>query len=383
MKLKVKPEDFVVEEIIDLPISKKGPYTLLKLQKKYWNTLDVIYFVARKLAVSKQFFSRAGLKDRYSFSTQYLTYKGDFQNIIKEKNFTVVPIGRVAQQISPKHLICNRFSITLRDLNDNDLEKIQDNYSDILEFGFPNYFDEQRFGSARHKKGFFARLLMLCHYNGALKILFCFPYKEDNIRIKTFKKYCLENWGNWRECFKLAPREFKKTFGYLIENPKDFKGTVKTIDREMLNLYLLAYQSYIFNQTLGLVIKDYGENIYEVPYSVGKFIFYKKLKDRKPMEKFFIPIINDKTILSGYIQEKIDSVLSIEGVAKKDFGLSKMRFRGVRFKSFLRQAIIFLKESSLDKPQVDEIYKGKKKIRTNFILPPGSYATLLIKRLMT
>ncbi len=382
MKIKVRPDDFVVEEVIDLIPSKKGRFTLLRLKKQYWNTLDAIDFVARKLGVPKKNFSRAGLKDRYSLSTQYLTYRGDFGTTVQEKNFSVEPVGRVERHISPENLIFNRFLITLRDLDAGDIENIRKNYAEVIEYGFPNYFDEQRFGSARHKKGFFARLLMRGHYRGALKLLLCYPYKEDNIKNKIFKRYCLEHWGDWAGCLELAPKEFKKTVRYLMKDARDYKGAIKTIDREMLNIYLLAYQSYLFNRILGLVIKDFAREVIEVPYSVGEFIYYRKLKSKDLMDKFMVPMINNQTVLNNCLQGKVSSVLAIEGITLRDFGLSKMRFRGVRFKTFLRKAFIMPEDFFIGKPEVDEIYQNRMKLTLDFKLPAGSYATILVKRLL-
>ncbi|KPJ74082.1 hypothetical protein AMJ52_01995 [candidate division TA06 bacterium DG_78] len=157
MKIKVRPEDFGVKESINLPFSKKGDYTILTLEKKYWNTLEVIDFVARKLSLSKNLFSRAGLKDRYSYSTQYLSFKCDFTATIREKNFVLHPTGKSDRPISPHHLIENKFFIILRSLTRSELEKINTNYNEITRYGIANYFDEQRFGSAKHRKGFFCK----------------------------------------------------------------------------------------------------------------------------------------------------------------------------------------------------------------------------------
>jgi len=381
MKIKVKPEDFVVEEILKIKPLKSGPYTLLKLEKKFWNTLDVIDFVARRMGVSTRLFSRAGLKDRYSFSTQYLSFKGDFTKGIQEKNFKIIPIGKIARELDPSLLKENRFTITIRSLEQEEIERVYRNYFEIKEYGLPNYFDEQRFGSARHRQGFFARLLMLGHYKGALKLLVCYPCQEDNQRLKKFKKFCAENWGKWEECLHLAPFEFRKMIGYLVKNPKDFKGAIKMLSKEMLNLYLLAYQSYIFNQVLNLIVKNYGIGISEVPYSMGRFIFYRSLKDKNFIEKLTIPMLNEKVVLTGYLEEKIAQVLSEEGISLRSFCLSKMRLRGVRFKTFFRPAIFYPEDFFISEFQNDEIYQGKKKLLIKFTLKPGSYATLLVRRL--
>ncbi len=382
MKIKVQPEDFVVEEIINLPILDSGPYTLLKLNKRYWNTLDVIDFVARQLGVSKQRFSRAGLKDRYSFATQYLSFAGDFDTVIKEKNFTLVPVGKIPKPVSSAVLKGNRFSLVVRCLTELELKKILDNSPQIEKFGFPNYFDEQRFGSARHRQGFFAKFLMLSHFQGALKSLLCFPYKEDGKKIKEFKKFCAENWGNWDECLKIAPREFKKIVAYLKDNPKDFKNAIKQIDRDMLNLYLLAYQSYLFNEILYLLIKQTQKDIIELSYAYGRFAFYKQPEKFNFIKDLKIPMLNEKTDLNGFYGRLISDVLKKEGIQLRDFKLNKLRFRGVRFKPFSRPAIVLPQGFVIGEPQEDEIYEGKKKILLNFTLPPGSYATILIKRLM-
>ena len=383
MKIKVKPEDFIVKEIIDLPFSRKGPYTILKLEKKYWNTLDVIDFIARRLSVSKKLFSRAGLKDRYSLATQYLSFKGNFVHAIQEKNFSLTPIGRSTQPILPHLMRGNEFFITLRSVENKEIDRIVENYPGLLTFGLPNYFDEQRFGSARHRKGFFAKSLMLGHYNGALKLLLCYPYRQDSKSEKEFKNYMLANWGNLQTCSHLAPPFYKRIVTYLIKNPNDHKNAIKVIDRDILNIYLLAYQSYLFNQTLIGVIEKHGVDCVSIPYLVGHLLFYKKLKnDHHTLESLKIPMISESTKLNGFVGEIINSILREEAISINDFALRKMRFRGVRFKSFLRAAFIFPKNFTLGKIEKDEIYKNRIKIKIRFILPPGSYATVLIKRLL-
>jgi tRNA pseudouridine13 synthase len=382
MKIKVKPEDFVVEELIDIPLIKNGAYTILQLKKRYWNTLDVIDSIARKLRVPKKLFSRAGLKDRYSLSTQYLSFRGDIKHTIREKNFTLTPIGKTQRAISPLCLIGNRFSITLRSLETRDIETILKNYSDVKAFGIPNYFDEQRFGSARHRKGFFAKELMLKHYNGALRLLLCYPYKEDSRVLKRFKNCCQQHWKKWIVCLPLATQQVRGIIDHLVAQPKDYRGAIKEIDKDMLNLYLLAYQSYLFNQTLSLFVEHYGNGLTHLPYSMGNFVFYRNVEDFQTLYDLTLPMINEKTSLQGITGKVIRSILRQEGIAQKNFALQKMRFRGVRFKHFLRQAIVVPQHFHLERPQDDDVYKCKKKIRLTFTLPPGSYATLLIKRLL-
>jgi len=381
-KVKVRPEDFVVDELIELPLTKKGRYTILRLEKRFWNTLDVIDFVARKMHVPKSLFSRAGLKDRYSLSTQYLSFKGKFKNIIREKNFTLKPIGTADSPVSPKTLQGNSFRITLRSLIEKEVDRLNRNTLEIKNHGFANYFDEQRFGSARHSQGFVAKKLILEHYGGALKLLMCYAYKEDSPRERKFKDYCLSQWRNWPGCLKIAPPFYRPILKYLCEHPKDFKGAIKKIDKEFLNIYLLAYQSFLFNEVLSRVVKQYGIDSVAVRYSAGDFLFYHELPSTNPVREMRIPMLNEKTKLTGSTGGKMEKVLKKEGITLKGMALQKMRLRGVRFKTFERNAVIFPTDFTITEPQPDEIYRGKYQCTVECILPPGTYATILTKRLL-
>ena len=381
-KIKVKPEDFIVDELIDIPFSNKGAYTVLKLEKRFWNTLDVIDYVARKMNVSKNLFARAGLKDRYSHSTQYLTYKGDFKHALKDDNFAITPIGRSSSAVKPGMLRGNRFTIALRNLTKRDAERIRFNANEVLEHGFPNYFDEQRFGSARHGQGFIAKKMVLEHYQGALKLLMCYAYKEDNAHEKKFKEYCLSHWRDWHGCLKTAPLFYRPVLRYLCARPKDYKNALKKIDREFLNLYLLAYQSYIFNETLARIVKRHGGENVTLKYSMGELIFFRKLSAPFRALDRSIPMVNEKTKLGGAVGQHIEKTLAKEGITLKQMALQKMRLRGVRFKYFLRDAIVLPAEFAVSKPEPDDIYTCKYKCAVKCVLSPGTYATILIKRLL-
>lgn len=382
VKIKVSPEDFVVDELIEIPLRKKGDYTILKLEKRYWNTLDVIDFVARKMHVQRKLFSRAGLKDRYSLSTQYLSFKGNVEHTIEEEHFTLTPVGKSHVPVSPRMLHGNSFSITLRNMTDGEAAKTQANAKDIITYGFPNYFDEQRFGSARHRQGFIAKKLIHQHYKGALKLLLCHSYKEDGLRERRFKRYCMNHWRDWQGCLNIAPPFYRSIIEHLTGHSKDFKGAIKKIDREFLNLYLLAYQSFLFNEVLLMVVKKYGVSNVKMKYSQGEFVFYRRLRSTQDVRRLSIPMINEKTKLTADVGKIISSVLRKEDITLKGMALQKMRLRGARFKSFERAVIVFPADFTVTRPQPDEIYKNRYKCQVKCILPPGTYATILVKRLL-
>jgi tRNA pseudouridine13 synthase len=380
-KVKVQPEDFAVDEIIRLHLTKKGAYTILKLKKRLWNTLDVIDYVARTTGVPKRLFRRAGLKDRYSLSTQYLSFKGDFKHTIREKNFTLKPIGTSQTPIGAKLLLGNSFRLTLRNLSEEESHRLRRNAGEVKQYGFPNYFDEQRFGSARHGHGFIAKKLILGHYAGALKLLMCYAYKEDSTREKRFKAYCLSHWRDWHGSLRIAPPFYRPILEYLIKHPKDFKNAIKQLDRDMLNIYLLAYQSYLFNEVLRHLIKIYSVRTVRTPYSMGELLFYHELPEQETLATLKIPMITTKTNLTGHTGTIIKRVLKQEDIMQKSLALQKMRLRGVRFKPFDRRAVVFPERFSTNDAEPDDLYPTRRKILVRCVLPPGTYATILIKRL--
>jgi tRNA pseudouridine13 synthase len=381
MKVKVLPEDFIVKELLKIPLRETGAYTILELCKKHWNTLDAIDYAARKLSVPKKNFSRAGLKDRHSLSTQYLSVKGCVRTSIREKNISIKPVGMADKELAPTDLTGNSFTITLRDLTDGESANIRNNYADVHTYGVPNYFDEQRFGSARHGRGFFAKKLLLRHYSGALKTLLCYPHKDDRRKLKEFKSCCLKNWGQWNACMHTIPHGYKKILAYLRDHPRAFKNAIKCIDRELLNLYLLSYQSFLFNETVKAYMENTENDLITIPYSAGNFVFYRRLENTAVMQGVKIPMIHHKMPLTDPVHTLALSVLEKEGVCLKDFSLNKMRFRNVRFKQFERPLIVRPEQFSIGTEKDDDLYKGKKKICVKFVLPSGAYATLIVKRL--
>ena len=383
VKIKVQPEDFVVEELIRLNLTQEGAYTILKLRKRYWNTLDVIDYVARTTRVPKESFRRAGLKDRYSLSTQYLSFKGNFKHTIREENFTLKPIGKSNTPIGAKSLFGNSFSITVRNLSTNEIDRIRRNAVEVEQSGFPNYFDEQRFGSARHGHGFIAKKFILEHYAGALKLLMCYAYKEDSTREKRFKAYCLSHWRDWQGSLRIAPPFYRPILEYLVKRPKDFKNAIKRIDRDLLNIYLLAYQSYLFNEVLRRILRTCGMRLARSHYSMGELLFYHQLSQVDALKALTIPMITARTKQAGPVGRIIEKVLKQEGIIQGKMKLQKMRLRGVRFKPFERRAIVFPEDFSVSDPEPDELYQKKRKCLVRCVLPPGTYATILIKRLLS
>lgn len=383
MKLKVRPEDFQVEEKLRLRIKKKGAYSVYRLEKEFWNTLDVVRELERRHRFRNV--GRAGLKDRYSHSVQYLSTPGAGPKSILERNYRLTLIGRADEPVSPDSLLCNSFRITLRSLADPEVEAIASELPQVRDFGVPNYYDDQRFGSARHGQGFIARKLVEGHYNGALKLWLASPSAADDSNSRRFHHLMSERWGDWRAGLEAAPAEARPVLSYLGKHPGDFKGAFRFVPRQLLELFVNAYQSFLWNETLIGVLLRLKLRLREHPYSQGNLRFYGRLNpgEHRYLRALTIPAPGpDVSFASDRVAAASAEVMGREGLQLNELKL-KLRIPGLFFKPYGRGALSAPGNITLVGPKPDELYPGRKKLRLSFTLPPGAYATIVIKRLAT
>ena len=213
MKLKVRPADFYVEEHLGLRPGRRGAYSLYRLEKEGWNTLDIIRELEHRYHLHG--IRRAGLKDRYTRSVQYLSIPGPGPSAIAAQDWKLTFVGRSTEPISNAALLGNRFSITLRDLTPDEVAAIDASFPEVILWGIPNYYDEQRMGSARHGQGFIARRLIAGHHNGALKLWLATPSAADSPRTRRAKQATLEHWGDWFRCRQYVPPEARAALDHL------------------------------------------------------------------------------------------------------------------------------------------------------------------------
>ncbi len=380
MKIKVRPEDFYVEEKVNFSLKDKGKFALYRLEKKYWNTLDLLRYLQRRYKFRR--FQRLGLKDRYSHSVQYLANPWVKKSPILEKNFSLQFLGFIDERLKSQDLLGNEFKITLRDLKREEGERILAGLALVKEYGFPNFYDEQRLGSARHREGFFAKSLILGEYESALKLYLATPSPYDEGRVRRFKVFMRENWKDWEKGKGFAPKEYKPVLDYLSEKKNDFKGAIKKIERDLLELFVNAYQGYIWNETLNQILKKMDLELFPFRYWFGELYFYKTLllEKRDYLERLQIPSLSPKSEFSEGLKEVLLKVLEREGLGLEKLKL-KLATKGLFFKPYLRKAIVIPKRLEASQLEKDEIYEGKFKLVLSFFLPSGAYATILIKRL--
>lgn len=390
-KIKVKPEDFIVKEISSIELKKKGQHAVFILKKRGWNTVDLLKKLAQKLKITFDSISYGGKKDRHAVTEQIITIKNFPKDIsFNEDNFSLKFVGFSDVPMEPKLIQSNLFKITIRAISEKACKMVVSQIENLKDYGFINYFDDQRFGSFDPKQGFIAEKILKEHYNGALKIYLTHIYPEDKRQTKERKKFFLQHWTDWQACLTKAKTVFeKRAFQHLIENPKDYLTLLRKIPYEEMSMFFSAYQSFLWNETVRRLIKSLlpNENLLIHRGIAGDYIFhYHYISNGKTDESILrylksltIPTASSKTKMPDINTEKIyKQILDEHGIKPSIFNLRKIR--QAFFKSVDR-AVIVMPESLLYRVEDDEIYEGKKKIVLEFVLPRGSYATMLIKRI--
>ncbi|NPB09195.1 MAG: tRNA pseudouridine(13) synthase TruD, partial [Thermodesulfobacteria bacterium] len=251
MRIKEKPEDFVVYEVADIAPEGRGEHALYRLTKRGATTWDVIGDVARKLRLRAEAIKYGGLKDRHAVSYQFVTIKQGPKRDIEGRNYRLEYLGQTTQPMSKARLRGNRFRILVKGVS---AEGLEEEVRLVNRFGVVNYFDDQRFGSVRHGQGFALREIILGNYEKALYLLLVEGSQYEMKRTQEFRDCLRKNWPNVRACIELAPSRWEKNLLEFLSrhrpSKRTFKRALALVDGEYLLMLCHAYQAYIWNETV-------------------------------------------------------------------------------------------------------------------------------------
>src|SRR3989344_4476683 len=196
MKLRQKPDDFMVEEIPLHELKTEGKYAVYKLQKVGMTTFAAEKVLAVHCNVQFKHIGFAGLKDTHARTTQYFsveTKKPELGNF-KERNVTSELVGFLDKPIKTGDLQGNKFIITVRDLREKDIGLVEELVEQVS-LGVPNYFDSQRFGSLKGVDGFIAKDVLKNDYESAVKKIITATTRHQKAVIRAMRKFISSNWG--------------------------------------------------------------------------------------------------------------------------------------------------------------------------------------------
>jgi tRNA pseudouridine13 synthase len=382
MRLKTTPDEFLVREATDLRIRKEpAPYRVYQLEKSDWNTADALMRIAQERRVAYTKFAYGGKKDRHAHTFQYVTVESPIDLSHKTKGYDFQALGYSTEPMGPAHILSNHFELTLREMLDSEVAKLQANETQIKEYGIPNYFDDQRFGNLDKERGLIAEKMLLGRWDEALNLALTSIYSEEHREAKERKRALREHWGDWDRCRSLARTGLEqRSFDLLQTNPNAFKEALATANRELLTMWASTYQSFLWNEVMRRYLTEHGWVRCSAPGAAGPYLFQTdaaRLHDQLviplPGRAMRFPQPDIGLILEQVLQERRLRPASLE----------KELLPGLIMNASPRNGLLVPHNLTIEPPTPDERYPGKSKVQVRFSLQRGSYATMIIKGLLT
>lgn len=334
IKIKVKPEDFIVQESQSILISlsdKNMSYTILSLGKKGYTTFEAVSRMADFFKIDQSLFGYAGLKDEDGITYQFVSVPIDIYILDRIQEFnrqyenddkfiSIIVIGYSDKKIRIGKLQGNAFQIRLRN--------VPQNVAGYLHRGtrsrvvFPNYYDTQRFGLPNMPKR--THLIGEALYN-----------EKFDLAMEHMKE------GTPDDCME-------------AEAFSDNKSYFSSMNRSKLSFYYNAFTSNMYNsylkerirEKMQCVEKNYDGIEYAMPKNGNHLI---RLSDN--LEKICVPRYDiDKnmelTLKYYYRYSYIDTIIHVNSVDE------------------------------------DTVFQGMCSVNVDFFLPSGCYATMAIKQFL-
>lgn len=381
MILKQVPQDFIVEEIplfkpdeLDKQINTSHTHKIYKLTKQGIDQFSVLKEIARKNRIEYKHISYAGIKDKYGITTQYISIpkkfsintatKQDKKTQNHDNKYIIEFVGHWTKPIKRGDLIGNKFTIIIREIPESKKELLIKNASYISE-GVTNYFDSQRMGSLT-SKGFLGKFLVKRDYEGFVKLFLTNTTRHMNKAERHKRQSLLKDWNDPEKRFKYNPYIFAE---------KTWIERIYTIDAQEKEMAIAAYQSYLWNEAVKELLKLSGSKIYSINYAAGKLLFFKN----RPEIPDILEGVHPKLDLNKPENEVYKEILRKEKVDIADFNITKT---GNFFSKMTRKTIIDINNFSITDFLKDELHQNHFKIHVHFDLPKGSYATIVLKKIM-
>jgi tRNA pseudouridine13 synthase len=252
-RIKVRPEDFLVEEIPLYDPSGQGEHIYLMVQKAGMSTLQMLGLLAKHFRVPMGALGYAGLKDKHAITRQVVSIHtpgktaADFP-AINHPRLAVLWADQHENKLRRGHLRGNHFSIRVRDVEPTRVLAAKRVLDRLTVLGSPNRLGEQRFGRCLNNH-LIGRAILLADGPAALRELLL-PAADTQPEHARQRELIQE--GKFREAAELLPDGAATERDALLElargsTPLDVIRRMAPVAR---SFFISAFQSAVFNAVL-------------------------------------------------------------------------------------------------------------------------------------
>jgi tRNA pseudouridine13 synthase len=146
---KVHAEDFTVDEVPAYPPEGAGDFLFLRVEKRDVSAEQLVSHLARCLRIAHQDVGTAGMKDRQAVTRQTVSVPVRCLPLVESfqhEQIRILEINRHRHKLRTGHLRGNRFSVLVRNVGPEALDRALAIRAALDATGVPNFFGDQRFG---------------------------------------------------------------------------------------------------------------------------------------------------------------------------------------------------------------------------------------------
>jgi tRNA pseudouridine13 synthase len=386
VRIKQRPEDFSVKESYRFEEVPGGRFRVYLMDKQKLSTFDAADRIRDAFGLKPGSISYCGLKDKQGRTEQLIAVDGADVDM-QEPDLRLKYLGRSDKALSAANITSNRFAVTVRALEEASIGPLNVAAAEVNRLGVVNYFDSQRFGSLKHGQGFIAKDLIRGDFEAALHNYMAKPSELDRTEDAKVKGFWRDNWGQWdrRVPFE-GSRKYHRILKSLRDHPGDWVRAFLQIDADYRAMLLFTYQSYLWNEGVRRYLQLLlpREYLFPMKYQAGTLLFHRDADPEvlRALREATFPLLGpDSQFKDPKVKEAVDWVLGREKLSLGQLRIEEAP-RLLFFKSEERPILVFPQKLVVGRTQRDEINKGSNiKVNVAFTLPPGAYATLVIKRL--
>ncbi len=384
MRLKTTPEDFRVRELLEWDEVPTGSFVVHQLHKEKLSTPEALSMLARQCNVDRSAIAYAGLKDRQAVTDQYITIERRAVEL-DLPSLRVQPVGTTDRPITSRQSSGNAFRIVARDLRPVQAAHLRRSLPSLIKTGFPNYFDDQRFGCLRHGQGFPMLSVLQGDFERALQQLIAEPSPVAITGDVKLKRTLQLQWGDWEACLRIARGPaYEPLFQHLVSQPDDFRGALEGVPLRQRVIHAFAYQSFLWNRAVSRLLRGGVMSAQRLRLTTlaGDLLAWKYLApDREEkLQAMRTPLFGpDGDGGSEPFRRAMTAELEETGLTREDFLRNEVP--GMIWKEEPRDLLIKPRDVGEVVIEPDERNGGSVKATLQFSLPRGAYATMMIKRL--